>query len=112
MKITDLTITDETSTHEAIAIAILLTSEGDTVLDPGPRVRKALWDLADYVDDDEPQVTKYEGVDGWRLTVETHDKMSPEAAAQLVSMCRMAYEGEEEGGLDRLVARIERMRSL
>lgn len=111
MKITDLTITDETSTHEAIAIAILLTSEGDTVLDPGPRVRKALWGLADYVTDDEPQVTEYEGPD-WKVTVETHDKMSPEAAAQLVSMCRMAYEGEEEGGLDRLVARIERMRSL
>ena len=74
--------------------------------------RKALWDLADYVDDDEPQVTKYEGVDGWRLTVETHDKMSPEAAAQLVSMCRMAYEWHADVGLDRLVARIQRMRSL
>ena len=111
MKITDLTITPETSTHEAIAIAILLASEGETVLDPGPRVRKALCDLATYVTDDEPQVTEYEG-EGWTLTVETHDSMSPEQAAEMVSRCRMAYEGEDDCGLDRLVSRIEKMRSL
>lgn len=108
MKITDLTITPETSAHEAVAIAILLTS--NVVLDPGPRVRKHLWDLATYVTDDEPQVTEYEG-EGWTLTVETHDSMSPEQAAEMVSQCRMAYEGPE-GGLDRLVSRIERMRLL
>ena len=110
MKITDLTITDETSTHEAIAIAILLTSEGETVPDPGPRVRKALWDLATYVTDDEPQVV-YEG-DGWAITVKTHDYMPPEQAAEMVSRCRMAWEGEDDCGLDRLVSRIEKMRSL
>lgn len=109
MKTTDLTITDETSTHEAIAIAILLTS--NIVLDPGPRVRKVLWDLATYVTDDEPQLTEYEGED-WTLTVETHDSMSPEQAAVLVSQCRTAYEGDDECGLDRLVNRIEKMRSL
>ena len=102
-------ITDETSTHEAIAMAIVLVGP-DTIYDPGTRVRKALWDLADYVTDDEPQIVEYEG-DGWKVVVQTHDDMRPEQAAELVSQCTMEYEGPE-GALDRLVSRIERMRSL